>query len=1080
MLNHCHRMMMVALHSIQLKSGKKSVVELIITEFDSELEVIDRHGRDAATIAMEKSYTAEISRYLYNVNKLRQNQLRNSLKMSLKITKVIPTGEVIASGNIIELKILTSGERVAGKVFEIDQADTTQLLMNKLESIKQNANILMNISNENIVGIKGVSFLPDRILPVLLMERMISNLDSYIKNHPSSSLSQRIEILRYIARGLHYLHSLNPPFIHGHLTTDNVLLDLGLKAKIGGFAIASTSRRPIKTQYMPPEAQGGIELSNPSVDIFSLGHLALCTVVREEVGRLLPSQYNEAGKPIVLYEVDRWASSMKNAEEILSEQKSVFQGIKECLSNDPSKRPSAKKLLNMLEADGSKGESKDKDIMEGTSENDRRLYGDAMTQGYVESAFALLILLGVTGSGKSLFQRLVLGLPVPEFSPSTPFAESTIRSMSISRVAVNEKGFKWVIIGPQNMIELVAKEIKTGLKPQNTTKSVSDKDEFRKQFVSEQNDSNGAGKMERENNPAPLKQKCEVPTDPNKQSKVLQQESEVPETTHNAPSKRFSENFLDALKGIKIDSDLMTNSSKDVPQKLMDINFTYLLDSGGQPPFREMLPHLVQQSSAMVLMQKLNERLDFRPTIRYREKEGEVSEGYTSELTNEQMLYQYVQAAQSQKSKVFVIGTHRDMEGECKDETREKKNEKLFEAFRPVIGKQMELYKVGNPDQLMFPVDSTSRGPDDEATAEEFRKKVTTSCMGQKVKIPLPWFVLEQLLQLLAEKMQVRVLSIDECYEAAKLKLLMPYTACEAALTYLGKLNLILYLPNILPGVVFPDAQVILDKITELVRCNHALRTYDSCTDAIPSCMQSNEKLELRDFGQVSSNLLNKAFCSHYRDHLFTSSDFLKLLEGLMIAGKLENGEYFIPSLHPNLPDDNIANYRVTSVKNPAPLVIYYPKMWVPVGIMPTLTVYLRNTCKWVLAGGKPACLYHNCIQFKLVDGKPGSTVLIDSTKFLEVHVSTSLEVDPKLCTKIGQDIMAGLKEAHKSLHYDSAEAMMGFLCSGECGNKEAHLATLDPEREAWLCSENGNKGNYLNERQKYWDGALKITAKGI
>ena len=614
-----------------------------------------------------------------------------------------------------------------------------------------------------------------------------------------------------------------------------------------------------------------------------------------------------------------------------------------------------------------------------------------MTQGYVESAFALLILLGVTGSGKSLFERLVLGLPVPEFSPSTPLAEPTIRSMSISRVAVNEEGFKWVMVGPQNMIELVAEEIKTGLKPQNTTKSVSDKDEFQKE--SEENDSNGAGKMERENNPAPLKQKCAVR-----------------ETTHNAPSKHFSAKFLDALKGITIDSDLM-NSSKDVPQKLMDINFIYLLDSGGQPPFREMLPHLVQQSSAMVLMQKLNERLDFRPTIRYREKDGKVSKGYTSELTNEQMLYQYVQAAQSQKSKVFVVGTHRDMEGECKDETREKKNEKLFEAFRPVIGKQMELYKVGNPDQLMFPVDSTSRGPDDEATAEEFRKKVTTSCMREKVKIPLPWFVLEQLLQLLllAQKMQVRVLSIDECYEAAEQKLIMPYKACEAALTYLGKLNLILYLPNILPGVVFPDAQVILDKITELVRCNHALRTSDSCTDAIPSCMQTNEKLELRDFGQVNSNLLNKAFCSHYRDHLFTSSDFLKLLEGLMIAGKLENGEYFIPSLLPNLPDDNIANYRVTSVKNPAPLVIYYPKMWVPVGIMPTLTVYLRNTCKWVLAGGKPACLYHNCIQFRLVDGKPGSTVLIDSTKFLEVHVSTSLEVDPKLCTKIGQDIMAGL-----------------------------------------------------------------------
>jgi hypothetical protein len=535
-----------------------------------------------------------------------------------------------------------------------------------------------------------------------------------------------------------------------------------------------------------------------------------------------------------------------------------------------------------------------------------------------------------------------------------------------------------------------------------------------------------------------------------------------------------------ALTEIEIDLELMHQLTKSsAVQKLMDFDFIYLLDSGGQPPFREMLPHFVQQSSAMVLMQKLNERLDFRPTNRYRDKEGKVSEGYTSELTNEQILYQYVQAAQSQKSKVFVVGTHRDMEGECKDETREKKNEKLFEAFRPVIGKQMELYKVGNPDQLMFPVDSTSRGPDDEAIAEEFRKKVTTSCMGEKVKIPLPWFVLEQLLQLLAQKMQVRVLSINECYEAAKRKLLMPYDAFEAGLTYLGKLNLIFYFPSILPGVVFSDAQVILDKITELVRCNHALRTYDSSSDAIPSCMQSNEMLELRELGQVNSKLLKKAFPSHYRDHLFTSSDFLKLLEGLMIAGKLENGEYFIPSLLPNLPDENIANYRVTLEKNPAPLVIYYPKMWVPVGIMPTLTVYLRNTCKWVLARGKPACLYHNCIQFMLLDGKPGSVVLIDSTKFLEIHILQTLEVDQKLCTKIGQDIMVGLKEAHKSLYYDSAEAMMGFLCSGECGNKEAHLATLDPTREAWLCSENVHKGNYLNERQKYWDGALKITTKG-
>ena len=83
-----------------------------------------------------------------------------------------------------------------------------------------------------------------------------------------------------------------------------------------------------------------------------------------------------------------------------------------------------------------------------------------------------------------------------------------------------------------------------------------------------------------------------------------------------------------------------------VGTKLMDVDFLYLLDSGGQPPFREMLPHFVQKADATVLMLKLNERLDFKPTISYRRERGEVNEGYTSQLTNEQILQQYIQAVQ--------------------------------------------------------------------------------------------------------------------------------------------------------------------------------------------------------------------------------------------------------------------------------------------------------------------------------------------------------------------------------------------------------------------------------------------------
>ena len=565
--------------------------------------------------------------------------------------------------------------------------------------------------------------------------------------------------------------------------------------------------------------------------------------------------------------------------------------------------------------------------------------------------------------------------------------------------------------------------------------------------------------------------------------KVETQSQEAPheEATHSA--RKFSVKFVNALEGIKMDSQLLQKSkSSRVTVKLMDVNFIYLLDSGGQPPFREMLPHFVQQASAIVMTQKLNERLDFKPTIKYREKGGKVDKGYTSQLTNEQILYQYVQGVQSLKPKVFVCGTHRDREGECENETREMKNEKLLNCFQQVLGEQMELYSnVGNPEQLMFPVDCTSRGPDDEAVAEEFRKRIQNKCMGDKKKIPLPWFILEQLLQLLAQKMEVAALSIEECYEAAKHKLHITHDICETAIKYLGKLNIVFYRPKILPGVVFCNAQVILDKITELVHCSHALRASSSSSttaNTVPSCMQGGEGLEFKKYAHITPELLQEAFPCHYRDNLFTSLEFLELLEGLLIAGELDNGKYFIPSLLPDLPVEKIAQYRVTSPEHPAPLVIYYPKKWVPVGVMPSLVVYLQNIGQWKQSEkhDTPICLYHNCIQFKLPGGKPGNVVLIDSTKFLEIHVRPTLGADPPLLHRIRENLMTGLEKAHKSLHYDSAEAEMGFLCSGECGNKEAHLAILSDDKKTWVCSEHEYIGNKLNEKQSLW---LKTTDEG-
>ena len=84
--------------------------------------------------------------------------------------------------------------------------------------------------------------------------------------------------------------------------------------------------------------------------------------------------------------------------------------------------------------------------------------------------------------------------------------------------------------------------------------------------------------------------------------------------------------------------------------------------------------------------------------------------------------------------------------------------------------------------------------------------------------------------------------------EAAKHKLMMmSHDECKAALT----LFWIFYCPNILLEVVFTNAQVILDHITELVCCSHALRTGDSSTDAVSPLMLSSEKIHFCNFDRA-------------------------------------------------------------------------------------------------------------------------------------------------------------------------------------------------------------------------------------
>ena len=94
---------------------------------------------------------------------------------------------------------------------------------------------------------------------------------------------------------------------------------------------------------------------------------------------------------------------------------------------------------------------------------------------------------------------------------------------------------------------------------------------------------------------------------------------------------------------------------------------------------------------------------------------------------------------------------------------------------------------------------------------------------AREVNIPVWWYVLELLLQELSKELGRGILSRAECLQIAQL-LNIREESFDAALLYFDELNIIKYFPKVLPGVIFVDSQIPLDKVSELVYHSYLLR----------------------------------------------------------------------------------------------------------------------------------------------------------------------------------------------------------------------------------------------------------------
>ena len=277
------------------------------------------------------------------------------------LRKAKPTGTVLGSGtygSVIEL--ISAKETVAGKVFRLSSTVRLQAIANRVcgELI-----MMTQLHHPNIIQCKGMSLLVDQLLPVLLMERLMSSLHAYLLQPENSNLpvERKMSILLDTASGLEYLHSHIPAIIHRDLTAKNVLLDSELRAKIADFGNSrvmdldpdcspeTMTGFPGTLEYMPPEAVGGSVTYDPSLDVFSFGHLSLFTITQTPV-RTCPSTYTDSrGDVHARSEVKRREQFVEKAEELLSDNRPLVTMIKACLHNSSSQRPRTGELVMKLQ-----------------------------------------------------------------------------------------------------------------------------------------------------------------------------------------------------------------------------------------------------------------------------------------------------------------------------------------------------------------------------------------------------------------------------------------------------------------------------------------------------------------------------------------------------------------------------------------------------------------------------------------------------------------------------------------------------------------------------------------------------------
>ena len=526
-------------------------------------------------------------------------------------------------------------------------------------------------------------------------------------------------------------------------------------------------------------------------------------------------------------------------------------------------------------------------------------------------------------------------------------------------------------------------------------------------------------------------------------------------------------------------------------EHLHNMSMIYLVDTGGQPEFHELLPVILRGSALYFIFFSLAYSLDQKVRVCYQLPKGDTRSSditYDSSHSSIEMIHQLLSSFYSihnqeveksphssgssleegkSHSAAILLATYADhLDGADKQARLMEINQQLLqwlESCKFAIDQKFLTYSTSASPLIFTPIDNMYGEQQEISEFESFLAPIIRDF--PEVKLPRSFALFHLILQHKFES--PGVCSVKEAIELGS-ECGIKRSDIITVLKYLHRhLGTVLFYEEVeeLREIVIVNPNILFQCLTEIIMESFAgTRSHTRVADRV------------RETGEISKEVIEefKDILEGVGQSVLTPYHVICLLKHFKLLQKMEKEDetvFFMPCL---LKINQViigSSYEAVSSFPIPSLLIHFKGGYIPVGMFSALIVTLANH-RWELdEQGR----YRNCVKF-LLDHFPVKLIMYPS--FIEIRAVTSkINYDDceeiakihKECLAIQKEIASSLRDISIELAHVKTKFSFGYFCSG------SHDSNIP--LHASICRRRNSRKMYCSRLPRCYDEYEDVSA---